>query len=156
MTRLATILALALTLASGPAWAQSKQKSSPAPSADASTRSAMTKMGFDGKPSTLIGCAGGNFYNTHALGFTVARTRVKVDILSGDNIDPMAALVVLQMGPNAPGDARAQYKFDDDSGGNLDPRVELTTEYDGNLVLSVGSYDGSFGCYWVKVEVTVP
>ena len=116
----------------------------------------MTKMGFDGKPSTLIGCAGGQFYNTHPLGFTSSGTRVKVDIISGDGIDPMAALVVLQMGPNAPDNARAQYVFDDDSGGNLDPRIEFTTNYDGNLVLSVGSFSGGFGCYWVKVEVTVP
>jgi hypothetical protein len=46
--------------------------------------------------------------------------------------------------------------FDDDSGGNLDPRLEFTTQHDGNVVLSVGSFDGALGCYWVKIEVTVP
>jgi hypothetical protein len=158
MIRSAGFLVVAFVLAAGPAWAEqsAKQKAAPAPVGDASARGALAKLGFDGKPSTLIGCTGGQFYNTHPLGFTTARTRVKVDIISGDGIDPMASLVVLQMGPNAPDTVRAQYVFDDDSGGNLDPRIEFTTNYDGNLILSVGSFSGSFGCYWVKVEVTVP
>jgi hypothetical protein len=116
----------------------------------------MEKMGFEGKPSTLVGCAGGQFYTTHALGAAPARTRIRVDVISGDGIDPVATLIVLQMGANAPNNARAQYVYDDDSGGNLDPRIEFTTEFDGNVVVSVGSYSGGFGCYWLKVEVTVP
>ena len=120
------------------------------------SRSPVVTMGIDGRPSTLIGCAGGNFYNAHALGFAPARTRIRVDILSGDGIDPVATAAILQMGALAPDNSRMSFVYDDDSGGNLDPRLDFTTEFDGNLVLSVGSFDGSFGCYWVKVEVTVP
>ena len=64
---------------------------------------------------------------------------------------------LLEMGAPAPdAQARMSYFFDDDSGGNLDPRLEFTTQHDGNVVLSVGSFDGAFGCYWVKIEVTIP
>jgi hypothetical protein len=122
-----------------------------------SAKSALVTLGFDGKPSTLIGCAGGRFYNTHALGFTAAGTRLRIDILSGDGIDPVATAALLEMGAPAPdAQARMSYFFDDDSGGNLDPRLEFTTQHDGNVVLSVGSFDGAFGCYWVKIEVTIP
>jgi len=45
------------------------------------------------------------------------------------------------MGASAPdATARISYVFDVDSGGNLDPRLEFTTEFDGNIVLSVGSF----------------
>ena len=151
-----TALFVAAMLAAGPAAAEQNGKQKTAPAADASTRSAMEKMGIEGRPSTLVGCAGGSFYTTHSLGAAPARTRIRVDVQSGDNIDPIATLVILQMGANVPNNARAQYVFDDDSGGNSDPRIEVTTEFDGNVVLSVGSYSGSFGCYFLKVDVTVP
>jgi hypothetical protein len=159
MTRFTAVLVVALFVGV-PVFADqapAKQKSQPAAAtADRSARSALSTLGFDGKPSSLIGCTGGQFYTSHPLGYTAAHTRVKIDVISGEGIDPIASLVVLQMGANAPDGARAQYVYDDDSGGNLDPRIEFTTNYDGNLVLSVGSYSGSFGCYWLKVEVTVP
>ena len=120
------------------------------------TRSPVGSMSIDGRPSTLVGCAGGNFYNTHALGFATAGTRIVVDILSGDNIDPIAAASILQLGASAPDSARMSFVSDDDSGGNLDPRLSFTLSFDSNVVLSVGSFTGSFGCYWVKVEVTAP
>ena len=43
--------------------------------------------------------------------------------------------------------------YDDDSGGGRDPRLEVTADYDGNVTLSVGSYDGSAGCYAIKTEL---
>jgi hypothetical protein len=120
------------------------------------TRSPVGTMGIDGRPSTLVGCAGGSFYNTHPLGAAPSGTRIRVDVTSGDGIDPIATAAILQMGAAAPDNARMQYVVDDDSGGNRDPRLEFTLQFDANVVLSVGSYNGSFGCYWVKVEVTVP
>lgn len=120
------------------------------------TRSPSGTMGFDGRPSTLVGCAGGSFYNTHALGAAPSGTRIRVDVISGDGIDPIAAAAILQLGAGAPDGGRMQYVKDDDSGGNLDPRLEFTLQFDANVVLSVGSYSGGFGCYWVKVEVTIP
>jgi hypothetical protein len=44
--------------------------------------------------------------------------------------------------------------YDDDSGGGNDPRLDATLPFDGNVVLIVGSYDGTFGCYWIKVTAT--
>jgi hypothetical protein len=118
-------------------------------------RSLSGPTAIDGRPSTLVGCAGGNFYTTHALGASTAGTRIRVDVQSGDGIDPVLTAAILQMGAPAPdGQARMSYVFDDDSGGNLDPRLEFTLQYDANVVLSIGSFSGGFGCYWIKVEVT--
>ena len=44
--------------------------------------------------------------------------------------------------------------YDDDSGGGNDPRLDATLPFDGNVVLIVGSFDGTFGCYWIKVTAT--
>lgn len=130
--------------------------SAPATQSDA-LRSTLGKLAIEGNPSTLVSCVGGSDFKVFPLGSTTAGTRIKVDIISGEGIDPVASLTVLQMGNRHPeGRARASLAFDDDSGGNLDPRVEMTTEYEGNVVLSVGSFDGSFGCFWVKVDVRVP
>lgn len=167
MSRSRTLLGCALVLALVASPATADQQVAPraktkAPHGTAilntdSAKSALRTLSFDGQASSLVACAGGRFYNTHALGFTVANTRVRVDILGGDTIDPVATAALLDMGASTPdGTARISYFFDDDSGGNLDPRLEFTTTYDGNIVLSVGSFDGSFGCYWVKVEVTIP
>ena len=120
------------------------------------TRSPAGSMSISGRPSTLIGCAGGGFYNTHPLGAAPSGTRIRVDVQSGEGIDPIAAASILQLGASAPDGARMQFVADDDSGGNLDPRMEFTLSFDANVVLSVGSYSGGFGCYFVKVEVTVP
>lgn len=155
-------IAVAIALWSSPLLAQQtapKTKVKAAPKADVlnggATDSPNRVMGFDGNPSSLIGCTGGKFNNTHSLGYAGRGTRIKVEVISGDAIDPIAALTVLQMGSSHPeGGARASYVFDDDGGGNLDPRIEMALEYDGNVVLSVGSFGGEFGCYWVKIQVT--
>ena len=80
------------------------------------------------------------------------------DVAKGiKGIDPIATAAILQMGPSTPDStARMSFAFDDDSGGNLDPRLDFTLGFDANVVLSIGSYSGGFGCYWVKVEVTTP
>jgi hypothetical protein len=169
MTRFVVSLSVALALAAAGLSAQQpttriKTKkarasvSAPATTAAAdSMRNLIGKMGIDGSPSTLVSCVGGKHYVAHPLGFSVSGTRIRVDVLGSDELDPVAALTVLQMGGNHPdGNARASYVYDDDSGGNLDPRIEFRMEYDGNVVLNIGSFDGDFGCYWVKVTVTVP
>jgi hypothetical protein len=135
---------------------QAKPKPSAANSGEAMAKSVFGKAGFDGKPTQLVACVGGQYYNIHNLGFAPSGSRVKLDVISGDNIDPMATMMVLQMGPNAPNQTRSGFVFDDDSGGGRDPRIETTTSYDGNVILAVGSYDGVFGCYIVKMEITVP
>jgi hypothetical protein len=145
--------ALLLVLAAPPAFAQSvKSKSQPASAAAA--RDAAGKLNLDNGVASVIACTGGNYDSTHNLGFVAAGTRIKVTFQSGESIDPIATVAILQMGANVPGDARAAIAFDDDSGGGRDPRIEVTAGYNGNVVLSVGSYDGSFGCFAAKVEIS--
>lgn len=161
MTRFVIALALACSCSIAALAAEQSAKAKPSPAAiaanQASSGAAIGTLGISGNASALVGCAGGTFYNTHVLGAAVRGMRVRVDVASGEGIDPMVSLVILQMGPAAPGGTvRAGYVFDDDSGGGRDPRLEFTAEYDGNMVLSVGSYDGAFGCYGIKVEVIVP
>lgn len=138
--------------------ADGKVKSKSAPPAQADPlRSTFGKLSIEGNPSSLVSCVGGSDYKVFPLGSTVSGTRIRVDVTSGEGIDPVAAITVLQMGARHPeGQARAQYVYDDDSGGNLDPRIQFTTEFEGNVVLSVGSYNGNFGCFWVKVDVRAP
>ena len=57
----------------------------------------MGPLGIDGSPSTLVACVGGKFYNTHALGFATAGTRLRVDTTSAD-VDPTAMLIMMRMG----------------------------------------------------------
>ncbi len=114
----------------------------------------MGTLGIDGSPSTLVACVGGKFYNTHALGFATAGTRIRVDTTSAD-VDPTAMLIMMRMGGHDPqGQSSASSVYDDDSGGGNDPRLDATLPFDGNVVLIVGSYDGTFGCYWIKVTAT--
>jgi hypothetical protein len=48
-----------------------------------------------------------------------------------------------------------QYQSNDDTDG-VDPRLDFTLEFDANVVLSIGSFDGEFGCYLLKVDVRLP
>ncbi len=103
----------------------------------------MGKLSLDGGGVSIVGCTGGQYNTIHSLGFVTAGTRVRVNFQSGEGIDPIATVLILQMGPNAPNNVRASYAFDDDGGGNQDPRLEFTAEYAGNVIVSVGSYDGA-------------
>ena len=122
------------------------------PGVAAAKLQAAVKQAFSGN-ATLVACVGGQYYNQHSLGFVTRGARIRVDIQAGDGIDPIASVVIVQMGPNAPNGMRATYVYDDDSGGGRDPRLEVTADYDGNVTLSVGSYDGSAGCYAIKTEL---
>ena len=144
---------LVIALSAPAAFAE--QKARPQAQQGDATALQIRKMAIDGAASTAVGCVTGTFYNMHVLGAVVRGTRIRVDI-TGVDFDPIAAVVILQMGPQAPGNVRAGYAFDDDSGGGNDPRIEFTAEYDGSVVLSVGSYDGTVGCYATKVQVTFP
>lgn len=144
---------LLVVLAAPPAFAQSsKPKSQPASAAAA--RDAMGKLNIDGGVASIIGCTGGSSYVSYPVGFVTTGMHVKVNVQSGETIDPIATVTILQMGANVPGDARASIAYDDDSGGGRDPRLDVTAPYNGNVVLSVGSYDGAFGCYAIKVEIS--
>ena len=148
-------VAVALTASCSMVVVAADQAQKAAPAVAAAKLAAIGKQSFSGNP-TFIACVSGQYYNQHSLGFVTRGTRIRIDVQSGDGIDPIASVIVMQMGPNAPNNMRAQYTFDDDSGGGRDPRIETTAEYDGNAMLSVGSYDGAAGCYAVKTEVAVP
>jgi hypothetical protein len=152
MKRIGMVVALACACTIGAVAAEQKPKSAAAAAANLAK---VGKESFSGNPS-LIACVAGQYYNQHSLGFVVRGTRIRVDIQSGETIDPIATVVLLQMGPNAPNGSRASSAFDDDSGGGNDPRIEITAEYDGNVMVSVGSYDGSAGCYALKAEISLP
>ena len=145
--------ALMFLLAAPAVWAQT-----PKPKADPATATALRDgagtLAIDGSTFSFIGCSGGQYNSIHALGGVTSGVRIRVTIESGEGIDPMATLLILQMGNGVPSNVRANYSFDDDSGGGRDPRVELTAPYNGNVILSIGSYDGAFGCYAVKVEMS--
>ena len=158
--RLFTAFSIAVALATAGLSAEQAAPKSKNPSAaprqagDAA-KDPMGSLSISGNPSTLVACVGGKFYNSHSLGFATTNTRISIDVLSGDGIDPTAALTLLQMGGHHPdGQARASFAYDDDSGGGRDPHIDFTVPYDGHVVLNVGSFDGAFGCYWVKVTVT--
>lgn len=145
--------ALISILAAPSAWAQSAKPKAD-PRSAAASRDSAGKLAIDGGTASIIGCTGGQHYNTHALGFVTSGMRVRVTFQSGETIDPIASLLILQMGAGVTNDVRASYAYDDDSGGGRDPRVELNASYNGNVMLSVGSYDGTFGCYAAKVEIS--
>lgn len=144
--------ALITVLVTPAAWAQTAKPKASAASA-ASSRESIGKLSLDGGSVSLVGCSGGQSHTVHVIGFVTSGTRVRVNFQSGDSIDPIATLMLLQMGPNAPNNVRANYAFDDDGGGGRDPRLEITATHDGNVILSVGSYDGAFGCYAARVEI---
>jgi hypothetical protein len=156
MTRMFTAFAVAVavsTVALSAEQPATKKTSQPAASATAGLNG---KMAITGNPSTLVGCAGGTWYNTHALGASIRGTRIRIDVEGDDTFDGVATAVIVQMGAAAPNaQTRVSYQTNDDSDG-LDPRLEFTLDYDANLVLSVASFDGSFGCYFVKVDVRLP
>ena len=154
MRRIAMAVVLACACSMGTVAAEQNPKAKSAAAAAANLE-LIGKESFSGNP-TLIACVAGQYYNQHNLGFAVRGTRVRIDVQSGETIDPIATVVILQMGPNAPNGVRASSAYDDDSGGGRDPRLEVTMEYDGNILVSVGSFDGTPGCYALKAELLLP
>ena len=108
-----------------------------------------------------IHCVGGSVIsgkraltsNVHPLGFLGSGNRVTVNFDS--DFDPVAIVIGAQIGSPAPdGVAKLTYVVDDDSGGNLEPKVTFTTSYDGSYFLVVGGSDpGVTGCYTFEVVV---
>lgn len=106
-----------------------------------------------------IHCVGGSVVsgkrslssNTHYLGFIGAGNHLTINFDS--DFDPIAVVIGAQIGSPAPdGVARLTYVADDDSGGNLEPKVNFTTSFDGTYILVVGSNDPAVtGCYTYEV-----
>ena len=79
-----------------------------------------------------------------------------MDFAPGADFDPVATALILQQGAAAPnGQARVQFQTNDDTDG-VAPRLDFQLEFDANVIISVASFDGDFGCYFMKVDVRVP
>jgi hypothetical protein len=148
MRRMLTVLTLTVCVAAVPLAAQAPGKKAPNPQRN-------SPMRISGNASTLASCIAGRGNNAHALGWAPRGTRIRVDLQGNDGFDGMATALVVQMGAEAGDNARVQYAYSDDGDG-LDPRLEINLENDANVVVMVGSYDGEAGCYFLKVDVSLP
>jgi len=109
---------------------------------------------ISGLASSGRNCVGPSGAVVHSIGWVPNNSRVTITFSS--DFDPVAALTNTQLGSEAPGGvARAAYWADDDSGGNFEPRLDLTTTFSGTLVLHVSKFSAerAAGCYFYKVEI---
>ncbi len=134
-------------------YAQAQGAKSPKESA---TRAAITEpAAISGLASSGRNCVGPAGSIVHAIGWVPSNSRVALTFSS--DFDPVASVTNTQLGVEAPdGLSRTAYWSDDDSGGNLEPRLNFTTTFAGSLVLHVSKFsaDRSAGCYFYKVEIT--
>ena len=136
----------AVVLAEGP-----EQK---APKAAVSGAQQVEANAISGLASSGRNCIGPSGANVHAIGWVPSNSRVTITFSS--DFDPVAAVTNTQLGVEAPDRvARATYYADDDTGGNLEPLINFTTNFAGTLVLHVSKYssDRQAGCYFYKVEI---
>ena len=91
----------------------------------------------------------------HDLGWLPAGRDVTVVVSNtSGSFDPVAAVLVVSLGVPAGGTAKANTFYDNDSGGDNDPRITFTTSQDGTYVLLVGDNSGSgAGCYRYQVSI---
>jgi hypothetical protein len=81
---------------------------------------------------------------------TVARPSlaVTVESFSTEDFDPVAAVIVATLGTNGGNTIRTTTFYDDNTGGEKDPRVEFVTPVAGTYLLLVNDLrDAVVGCY---------
>jgi len=94
---------------------------------------------------------------THYLGWVDQRTRITITFSA--DFDPVASATFMRFGERADdGLAQGADASDDDSGGGLNPLIEVEAPFGGYLILFVSPYAnaGPGGCYFYKVEVRTP
>jgi hypothetical protein len=94
-----------------------------------------------------------NGITVHDLGFMPAGVGVAVTVegISPD-FNPVAAILVPSIGQAAANTIKTTTFYDDDSGGDSDPRVEFVTPTDGTYLLMVNDLtDATVGCYRYQV-----
>ena len=136
----------AVVLAEGPGQKAPKSAAVGAQSVEANAISGLASSGRN--------CIGPSGANVHSIGWVPSNSRVTITFSS--DFDPVAAVTNTQLGVEAPDRvARASYYADDDSGGNLEPLINFTTNFAGTLALHVSKYSAerSAGCYFYKVEI---
>jgi len=94
-----------------------------------------------------------NGITVHDLGFMPAGFGVTVTVESfNDDFNPVAAVVVPVIGQAAANTVKTTTFYDDDSGGDRDPRIEFVAPQDGTYLLMVNDLtDGVVGCYRYQV-----
>jgi hypothetical protein len=149
------VLSLTLTTIATGAFAQTPHTKAPKHSAAAAAR--VEPQAISGLASSGRNCIGPSGANVHPIGWVPSSSRVTVTFSS--DFDPVASVTNTQLGGEAPDSvARSAYWADDDSGGNLEPRLNFTTSYSGTLVLHVSKFSAEreAGCYFYKVEIVTP
>jgi hypothetical protein len=111
---------------------------------------------ISGTASSGRNCVASTNTASHHLGWAPRGSRVTVTFSS--DFDPIAALNLVQLGEAASDRESDLAEFvDDDSGGNLDPRISTTTPFAGTLMLYVSAFSQSqSGCYYYKAEIQTP
>ena len=92
----------------------------------------------------------------HDLGWIPAGMKVVVTVESyADNgFDPVAGVIVAALGERAGNTVKTTIFYDNDSGGEKDARVSLTTPQAGTYLLLVTDYAGKNpGCYRYQTEI---
>ncbi|MBI4887937.1 MAG: hypothetical protein HY824_12655 [Acidobacteria bacterium] len=113
-------------------------------------KSPIETMAIAGEASSARHCIAGTWTaKVHDLGWVGEGARVTIDFDS--NFDAIAGLTITDVA----GQSTVSY-VDDNAGGNLDPRFNLTTTRAGTAVLYVGGVNGSAGCYAYKAAITAP
>ena len=102
-------------------------------------------MAFTGLASSGRHCIGVNAVSkVHPIGWVGEGASVVITFDS--DFDPVAGLTITD-----PSAQRSRWLTDDDSGGDLDPRLALTAPLAGTLALYVASGDERPGCYHYRV-----
>jgi len=96
-----------------------------------------------------------NGISVHELGFIPAGMNVTVTIESfSEGFNPAAAVLVPSLGQAAGNTIKTATFYDDDSGGDQDPRVEFVAPQAGTYLLMVNDLtDATVGCYRYQVVV---
>jgi hypothetical protein len=85
--------------------------------------------------------------HVHAIGRVETGARLTVTFDS--DFDAQAGVTITDLAAQ-----RGTFVLDDDSGGNLDPQLNITASQAGTLVLFVAGTGGSSGCYHYRIEAT--
>ena len=128
-------------------------------------------QGLVANPSSLVNCAVGNDTQVHILGYAAKDTTLTVEFESDS--DPVAMLAGIQLGSDAmstaPGDvddSNVMTWTDDDSGGQLEPRLNVLAPFNGTYLLFVSPFFASTTtggveefnsvCYIYELQVVPP
>jgi len=96
-----------------------------------------------------------NGVGIHDLGALPSGIHVVVTVESySEGFNPVAAVVVPQLGEKAANTVKVATFYDNDSGGDSDAKIDFVTPRAGNFVLFVGDFtDATAGCYRYQILI---